>query len=59
METTATFVAVFAAILVALFAAIFLPFMMSGERWKAAQEKARARRIAEAKMNARLLRLNL
>ena len=59
METTATFVAVFAAILVAFFAAIFLPLMMSGERWKAAQEKARARRLAEAKMNARLLRLNI
>ena len=59
METTAIFVAVFAAILVAFFAAIFLPLMMSGERWKAAQEKARARRLAEAKMNARLLRLNI
>jgi len=59
METTAIFVAVFAAILVAFFAAIFLPLMMSGERGKAAQEKARARRLAEAKINARLLRLNI
>ena len=59
METTAIFVAVFAAILVALFAAIALPLMMSGERGKAAQEKARARRLAEAKINARLLRLNI
>jgi hypothetical protein len=47
------------AIFVALFVAIFLPLILSGERWRAAQDKARARRIADAKMNARLLRLNL
>jgi len=51
MQTTAIFVAVFVA--------IFLSLFMSGKRWTAAQEKARTRRIAEAKMNARLLRLNL
>jgi len=44
---------------VAVILAIILPFILSGERWKAAQEKARARRLADAKMNARLLRLNL
>jgi hypothetical protein len=55
----ARFVAIFAAILVALFAAIFLPLILSGERWRAAQDMARARRIADAKMNARLLRLNI
>jgi hypothetical protein len=54
----ARFVAIFVAILVALFSA-FLPPMLSGERWRAAQDRARARRIADAKMNARLLRLNL
>lgn len=32
----------------------FLPLIMSGE-----QEKARARRMTEHKMNARLLRLNI
>lgn len=49
------------AIFVAVFAANFLPFMLilPGERWRAAEERARARRIADAKMNARLLRLNL
>jgi hypothetical protein len=52
------FVAIFASIL-AVFLAIFLPLFLSGERWKAAEEKARARRIADAKMNARLLRLNI
>jgi hypothetical protein len=50
------------AIFVALFVAIFLPFLlliMSGEQWKAAQDTARARRLADHKMNARLLRLNI
>ena len=50
------------AIFVALFVAIFLPFVlliMSGEQWTAAQERARERRMAEHRMNARLLRLNI
>jgi len=47
-----------AAIFVAICVAIFLP-MMSGKHWRAEQDRARARRIADAKMNARLLRLNL
>jgi hypothetical protein len=44
-------------------ATIFLPiiivFVGSGKRWREARERARARRIAEARMNARLLRLNI
>ena len=44
-------------------ASIFLPmicaFVLSGKQWRAAQERARARRIAEYRMNARLLRLNI
>jgi len=57
MKATATFIALF----VTIFIAIFLSLMpiLFGERWKAAQDKAHARRIAEAKMNARLLKLNL
>jgi hypothetical protein len=55
----ARFVAIFAAIFVALFLAILLPLFLSGERWRAAQDRARARRIADARMNARLLRLNI
>ena len=55
MQATAIFVSVF----VAIFVAIFLPLMLSGERWRAAQDKAHARRIADAKMNTRLLRLNI
>ncbi len=52
------FVAILVAIFVA-FVAIFLPLILSGERWRAAQDRARARRLADARMNARLLRLNL
>jgi hypothetical protein len=47
------------AILIALFVAIFLPLILSGTRWTAAQDRARSRRIADARMNARLLRLNI
>jgi hypothetical protein len=47
-----------AARFIALFVAIFLPLVLSGERWRAAEDRARARRMADARMNARLLRLN-
>ena len=50
--------AILVAIFVAVFVAIFLP-IMSGKHWRAAQDRARARRIADARMNARLLRLNI
>lgn len=50
--------AVLVAILLAVFVAIFLP-VMSGQHWKAAQDRARARRLADAKMNARLLRFDI
>jgi hypothetical protein len=59
MKAIAVFVATFVAIFVAIFLAVFLPLILSGERWRAAEDKARARRIADAKMNARLLRLNI
>jgi hypothetical protein len=56
-------VAIFVAIFVSSFVAIFLPlilaFVLSGKQWRAARDKARARRIAEYRMNARLLRLNI
>jgi hypothetical protein len=55
---TAKFVAIFVSVFMS-FVAIFLPLILSGKRWSAAQEKARARRMAEHRMNARLLRLNL
>jgi len=52
MQAIAIFVSIFAGIFVAIFL-MFLPI------WRAAEDGARARRIADAKMNARLLRLNL
>jgi hypothetical protein len=54
MESTAVFVAIFVALV-----ASFLPLVLSGKEWRAAQDRARARRIADARMNARLLRLNI
>ncbi len=43
------------------FAALLVPIMcaiaLSGKRWREEQERARERRIAEARLNARLLRL--
>ena len=55
----ARFIALFVAMFFGLFVAIFLPLVLSGERWRAAEDRARARRMADARMNARLLRLNL
>jgi hypothetical protein len=51
--------AVFVAIFVSLFSAFAFAFVLSGERWRAAQDRARERRMAEHRMNARLLRLNI
>jgi uncharacterized membrane protein len=51
--------AIFVAISVAIFVAIFLPLILSGEQSRAAQDRARARRMADHRMNARLLRLNI
>jgi hypothetical protein len=56
MEKAVMLVPIFGGFFVAIFGAIFLS-IMSGNR--AAQDRARARRIADARMNARLLRLNI
>ncbi len=53
-----TAVAIFLALFVTIFF-LFLPLIMSGKQWSATQDKARARRMAEHRMNARLLRLNI
>jgi hypothetical protein len=58
MQAIAIFVAIFAALFVAILSSL-LPLLLSGEQWRAAQDKARQRRLADARMNARLLRLNL
>jgi hypothetical protein len=47
------------AIFLASFVVIFLLFVMSGKQWRVAEDKARERRMAEHRMNARLLRLNI
>jgi uncharacterized membrane protein len=52
-------IAIFVAMFTGLVTAVLLLLVVSGERSRAAQEKARERRLAEARMNARLLRLNL
>jgi hypothetical protein len=38
---------------------VALVLALSGKHWKEAQERARERRMAEHRMNARLLRLNI
>lgn len=42
-----------------LFISIFLPMFLASKESQAAQEKARARRLAEHRLNARLLRFNI
>jgi hypothetical protein len=46
------------AILIPIFVSIFLS-ILSGKHWKEEEDKARARRLADARMNARLLRFNI
>jgi hypothetical protein len=48
-----------AGMLSSMFVPIIMALVLSGKRWKAAQDRARARRMAEHRMNARLLRLNI
>jgi hypothetical protein len=47
--------------LVSLFLPLIVAFVLvlSGKRWKETQERARERRMAEHRMNARLLRFNI
>ena len=51
--------ALFVAIFVSLFIAFAFVFVLSGEHWRAEQDRARERRMAEHRMNARLLKLNI
>ena len=55
MET----ISVVIASLSALFVAICLPMALSSKAWKGEEDRARARRLAEARMEARLLRFHL
>ncbi len=47
--------------LVSLFLPLIVAFVLvlSGKHWKEVQERGRARRMAENRMNARLLRFNI
>ncbi len=47
------------AIFVSIFIGSFVSIALALSGWKAEKEKARTRRLADAKMNARLLRFNL
>jgi hypothetical protein len=60
MDATAIafFICIFSGILLAI-AVSFLPLILSGKRWRAEEERAHARRLTDARMNARLLRFNL
>jgi hypothetical protein len=42
-----------------VFLPIFIVIIASGKQWRDREDRARARRMAEHKMNARLLRLNI
>jgi hypothetical protein len=58
MDATAILILIATSISVLI--ALFLPFVvMSGKQWREAEDRARARRLADARMNARLLRLNI
>jgi hypothetical protein len=43
----------------AIFTPLVIAFVLSGKNWRAAQDKARERRMAEHRMNARLLRMDI
>jgi hypothetical protein len=58
-ETDMQAIAIFIALFTGILLAICLPLILSGKRWRAAEDRAHGRRLADAKMNARLLRLNL
>jgi hypothetical protein len=56
MHTTSIAIAIFAGTFLTIFLSLLAVFLSRG---RAAQERARARRMAEHRMNARLLRLNI
>lgn len=51
--------AVFIAVFVALFVAIVIPMLALGPQRRLAEARARKRRMAEHRMNARLLRFDI
>jgi hypothetical protein len=59
MHSTAAAIAILAGVFVSLLLGFLPLLLMSTKQWKAAEDRAHARRLADARMNARLLRLNL
>jgi len=59
MHETAFLISLLISILISILISMFLPFWVMGKQWRAAEEKAHARRLADARMDARLVRLNL
>ena len=53
------FVALFLTLFFPVFMGVLIVLFLSGTQWKEDQERARKRRLADAKMNARLLRFNI
>jgi len=53
------FVSLFLTLFLPVYVGIFIVLFLSGTQWKEDQERARKRRLADAKMNARLLRFNI
>jgi hypothetical protein len=51
--------ALFVSVFVSIFLGIIGAFFLSAKQWRAEQDRARARRLAEHRMNARLLRLDI
>jgi nucleoside permease NupC len=48
------------ALLASILMCVFVPIIfLFGMQWREAEDRARARRLAEYRMNARLLRLNI
>jgi hypothetical protein len=59
MHSTVAAIAILAGVFVSLLLGFLPLLLMSTKQWKAVEERAHARRLADASMNARLLRLNL
>jgi hypothetical protein len=59
MHANAGWIAIYVSMFTYLGVSFFLLLFVSGQREQAAEAKTRARRLTDAKMNARLLRFNL
>jgi len=56
---TASLIALFVGMFFSLLFAVCLPLYLASDHYRTVQSKARARRLKDASMNARLLRFNL